>query len=129
MDKLPPRSILIDFDGTVVGHSYPDLGPDLPHAVRVIQRLEGAGHTLILLTMRNGQELLDAEQWFIDRGITIKYVNCNPEFETGSRKVYGNYSIDDHNIAIPLIHNREFHHKPYVDWMVLEEKMERMGLI
>lgn len=126
---ITPKTFLIDFDGTVVGNSYPDVGPDVPNAVKVLKKLQKAGHTLILLTMREGHLLDDAENWFHVHEIEVKYSNCNPEFETGSRKVYGHYSIDDHNIGIPLMLDIETHHKPFVDWYIVEQMLIEKKLL
>ena len=126
---ITPKTFLIDFDGTVAFHDYPQVGGDVPHAVEVLTKLQNAGHTLILLTMREGHLLDDAEEWFHVRGIEIKYSNCNPEFETGSRKVYGNWHIDDHNLGCPMTFDGELHHKPFVDWKKIEEILIEKKLI
>jgi len=111
-----PRQILIDADGTCWFHEYPYIGDPVPGAIEVLKELESAGHTLILHTMRHDELLEEAEEWFLRHDIHITYSNCNPTQETGSRKVYGHISIDDHNLGIPLKYIPENHHKPYVDW-------------
>ena len=44
--------ICVDFDGTIVEHRYPAIGPALPHAFDVLKALQGAGHRLVLFTCR-----------------------------------------------------------------------------
>lgn len=44
--------VFLDFDGTVVEHAYPKIGREVPHAMRVIKRLQEAGHEVILNTYR-----------------------------------------------------------------------------
>jgi hydroxymethylpyrimidine pyrophosphatase-like HAD family hydrolase len=113
------KLISIDFDGTLVENWNPHLGPTVPHAVEVLKKLQNAGHEFILMTMREGHLLDDAEEWARNNEIEFKYIMCNPEYETGSRKVYCHCSVDDKNAFTPLIF--EDGKKPYVDWKKLEE--------
>jgi hypothetical protein len=124
---MEKRKIAVDFDATVVFNDYPYMGGDVPSAVDVLAKLVEAGHELILLTMRADNLLDDAEAWFQANDIPIKYSGCNPEFETGSRKVYAHLYIDDHGACVPLIHNPEEHKKPYVDWEKLEVWLKENG--
>jgi hypothetical protein len=126
--KITPKSICIDCDGTLMFHEYPYLGAEAPHAIRVVKRLKLAGHTLILQTMRHGDLLQDAVKWCESKGIVFDYVNMNPMYETGSRKVYAHAYIDDHNIGIPMI-RRPFDRKPVVDWDELERILEKNGYL
>lgn len=126
--QIPHKTFLIDCDGTVFFNDYPERGGDVPHAVDVLKKLQAAGHTLIAFTMRHDHLLDDAESWFREREIEIKWSNCNPTFETGSRKIYGEI-IDDHAIGIPLIHDQELHHKPFADWLKIEEILIQRGYL
>lgn len=129
MESKVPKVILIDVDGTVIFNDYPHRGADVPHAVEVLKKLQAAGHILIINTMRCDHLLDDAESWFHERDIEISYSNCNPTFETGSRKIYGHISIDDHNLGCPLKYDPELHHKKFVDWERVEEILVKEGLI
>ena len=67
--------IVLDFDGTVVKHSYPAVGADIG-AVPVLECLVRNGHQLILNTMRGrdceGEDLLQpAVDWFAERNIPL----------------------------------------------------------
>jgi hypothetical protein len=121
--------IALDVDGTVVFHEYPYLGESIPNCTKVLKRIIKSGHEIIILTMREGRLLDEAVEWFKNNEIEFKYLNSNPDFETGSRKVYANYYIDDHGIGIPLIYNPEIHQKPFVDWLAIEKILEERGLI
>lgn len=123
------KTFLIDFDGTAVTHDFPEVGTDVPGSVDVLKKMVAAGHRLILHTCRYGKELDDAVKWFTDHGIPITYINCNPEQETGSRKVYSNYSIDDHNIGVPLFYDPFLHKKPFVHWLKVEQLLKEKGLL
>jgi len=121
--------IAIDVDSTIVFNQYPYFGDSVPNVEKVLKRIITAGHEIIILTMRDGRLLDDAVEWFLKNSIPVKYINCNPEFETGSRKVYANLYIDDHNLGIPLIHNYEVHPKPFVDWLAVEKILEAKGYL
>lgn len=122
-----PKTVLLDFDATCVMNESPFVGPEVPNCAKVLKRLLRAGHQIILVTMREGHLLDDALEWFANREIKIKYVNSNPEYETGSRKIYGHLIIDDKACGIPL--NDQEHKKPFVDWDRVEEILIQKGLI
>jgi hypothetical protein len=107
--------IAIDFDGTCVTHAYPDLGDDIG-AVPVIKRMVKCGHHIILFTMRSGEELYDAVEWFRLNDIPLYGVNTNPDQHrwTASPKAYAHLYIDDAALGVPLIHPTVG--RPYVDW-------------
>jgi len=123
------RTFLIDCDGTIVLHDFPHIHAAVPHAIRVIQRMQDFGHTLILYTMRYDEDLTVAQKWLFKNGLYFQYFNHNPDHETGSRKVYGHYTIDDHNLGIKLIHDTSIHHKPFVDWLEIERILEEKELL
>ena len=122
--------IAIDFDGTCVTHEYPEVGKDIG-AVPVLKRLMDAGHKLILNTMRSGNELADAIQWFTDNDLLIYGVNVNPTQKrwTTSPKVYAQLYIDDAALGCPLIMNPDFSNRPYVDWEAVEVYLESGGIL
>ncbi len=108
--------IAVDFDGTCVEHRYPDIGQDVPHAVESLKKLIKMGHDLILYTMRDGEELKQAEKWFENRDIKLYASQKNPQQSswTSSNKCYANKYIDDAAVGCPLI--IPFRGRPYVDW-------------
>lgn len=109
--------IAIDFDGTCVEFGYPSIGREAPHCVEVLHYLLDAGHKLILYTMRDGDELEEAVQWFKDRHIELYGVNENPTQHkwTTSPKVYADVYIDDMALGVPLTSASEGARK-VVDW-------------
>lgn len=123
------RTILLDFDSTVVTNATPFIGEEIDHCVEVLKKLQKAGHQFVLYTMREGHLEDEAMEWFKNRQIEIKYVNCNPEYETGSRKIYGNLTICDHCLGIPLKIDHELSHKPFVDWYKVEELLKEKGYL
>ena len=60
--------IAVDFDGTCVTHEFPNIGKDIG-AVPILKELIKKGHKLILYTMRSGDLLEEAVNWFAYNGI------------------------------------------------------------
>ena len=124
MKKKKDKSltICVDFDGTCVTHEYPLIGQDIG-AVPILQELVNRGHKLILFTMRHGQELKDAENWFKDNNIPLYASQINPsqKFWTKSNKCYANVYLDDAALGCPLIHPEGEDARPYVDWNKVKE--------
>ena len=54
------KIIAVDFDGTIVSHAYPNIGREVPNAIRVLKKLQEQGTQLILWTMRSGDKLDEA---------------------------------------------------------------------
>lgn len=105
----------LDFDGTCVTHEFPQVGRDIgavPHLKRFIEK----GHKIVLNTMRSGDGLADAVEWFKRNDIPLHGINHNPDQDswTTSPKVYANVYIDDAALGVPLI--RDLQSRPYVDW-------------
>lgn len=138
--------ILIDFDGTVVTHDFPNIGRDIG-AVPVLKRLIEKGHKLILFTMRSdienpasdnplivnrsGDYLTQAVKWFKDNGIELYGINTNPTQHrfTTSPKAYGQLNIDDINLGIPLIYNNSISSRLFVNWSIVEKMLEERGIL
>jgi hypothetical protein len=118
--------IAIDFDGTCVTHDYPRVGKDIG-AVPVLKKLTDSGHQLILNTMRSGDELADAIQWFIDNDIPLYGVNENPTQKswTASPKVYAQLYIDDAALGCPLMFDHAVSNRPFVNWELVDQYIDR----
>lgn len=145
----------IDFDGTCVEHQFFKIGKEVPHAVRVMNRLTDEGHRIILWTMRSNMQphqhangtfnsgitcLHAAVNWFIVRKIPLFGINENPDQNwSDSHKQYCNFYIDDAAIGCPLIYPEEYkainqdhnaaHTRPYVDWLKVEQLLEDQGIL
>lgn len=121
--------ICVDFDGTVVTHEFPKIGKDIG-AVPVLKALTEAGHQLILYTMRSGQTLADAANWFRKNEIPLLGVNCNPTQSTWSQspKVFAHLYIDDATLGAPLTVPAEGG-RPHIDWGVAEQWLRQIGAL
>ena len=94
--------IAVVFDGTIVKHKYPDIGKEIPYAIKTLKLFQEKGHKLILWTYRSGKELEKAIEFCEKRGLKFHAVNNNFEGEefdnTYSRKIFADIYIDDRNI-------------------------------
>ena len=108
-------TIGLDVDGTVVTHSYPEMGTSVG-AELVLHDLIKNGHKIVLNTMRSGQYLQNAIDWFAKNNIPLYGANHNPDQKawTDSPKVYADLYIDDAALGAPLIY--PIGGRPYIDW-------------
>jgi len=121
-------AIAVDFDGTIVEHQYPKIGPLVPNAIESLQLYQNAGLKIILNTMRGGKELTEAVDFLKENGIELDGVNrADNQNWTSSPKVYAQFYIDDAAIGVPLI--SEPGKRVYVDWdgvnKILFDRMRR----
>jgi len=117
----------IDFDGTVVEHEFPDIGPEAPGAFEWLRQIQAAGGKLILWTMRSGETLDEAAQFCTERGIKFFGINTNPTQRrwTLSPKAYCELYIDDAAFGCPLVENKRMGGRPYVDWSIVGPEVLR----
>ena len=100
------RFIAVDFDGTITAlDSYPNIGRENPHAIRVIKKLKKDGCKIILNTCRQGKPLQEAVEWVKSKGVELYAVNDNPWATekwggTDCKKVFAHVYIDDRNAFI-----------------------------
>ena len=126
------KIICVDFDGTCVLHEYPKIGAEVPNAVSVLKKLNQNKVKLILWTMRSGEYLREAENWFAERGIELWAVNTNPQQKhwTQSPKAYAPVYIDDAALGCPLTYfPDESGRRPCVDWVEIERLLEEIGYL
>lgn len=134
-------TIAVDFDGTCVTHAFPHVGKEIG-AVKPLRALAANGHKIVLLTMRDHNELSnswnpeehdtleEAVAWFAKNDIPLYGINENPDQTwSGSRKVYADLYIDDAALGIPLRLRTEFSSRPFVDWNKVTYMLYELGLI
>jgi ATP-dependent DNA ligase len=63
-----------------------------------VRKKKADGNKIILWTNRQGKILDKAVEFLKAHDVPIDYINENPEFETGSRKIYADEYIDDRSI-------------------------------
>jgi len=125
------KLVCVDFDGTCVMHEYPLIGADVPEAVRVLKKLNENQVKLILWTIRSGETLQAAVNWFAEREIELWSVNKNPQqrFWSKSPKAYAPAYIDDAAIGCPLVFPADAEQRPYADWLAIEKLLETFGFL
>ncbi len=131
--------IVVDFDGTVVEHKYPEVGHDVPGAVDVLKKLVAQGHQIILWTMRSNESLQDAVNWYKGHNIPLCGINQHPTQKdwTNSPKPYGHHYIDDAAVGCPLTFKTTTGPdgkiiqvgRPYVNWTLIEQALVDKGVL
>lgn len=104
METLLNIKIAVDFDGTIVEHTYPLIGKERLFAFKTLKELQKNGALLILWTFRTGKELDDAVEYCKKNGIEFYAVNSSYPGETFdnsqvSRKIDVDVFIDDKNVG------------------------------
>lgn len=120
-------TIAVDFDGTIVEHRYPAIGPEKPFAIETLKMLIRDRHQLILWSVREGRLLDEAIAWCRERGVEFWAVNRDfPEEditrnENFSRKLRVDLFIDDRNLGgLPdwgTIYRMISEHKSWEDFL------------
>ena len=131
--------IYLDFDGTVVEHYFPEIGVENPHAIKVIARLQAAGHEIVLNTYRadiDVQHVHEALEFIHSfEGIQQPIEKFLPQkleprsFDLDVAKESNQLYIDDIATGIPMRRNIVLEHGMMVDWVELEKKLEEGGII
>lgn len=107
--------IAIDFDGTIVEHKFPSIGPLIPGAKEMINNLCDDGHQIIIWTTRSSYSEIEVVEFLQNSGINYHYINQNAKkfidllqsqpmfgkYEHEPRKIYADIYIDDRSL-LPL---------------------------
>lgn len=102
--------IAVDFDGTIVEHAYPNIGPEVDSAFFWMKRFQEAGAKVMLWTMRgnrgaDGLKLDEAVKYCRDvHNMRFDHVNTfSPQTHwTDSPKLLANIYIDDRGFGCPM---------------------------
>lgn len=98
---LPPKQFTFhafDFDGTIAKNDFPNIGDIIPETVEEINWLWTAlSNVIIIWTCRSGDHENQARSFLIKNNIPFDFINENPFFEMGSRKVFAHVYHDDRN--------------------------------
>ncbi len=124
--------IAVDFDGTIVKHRFPRIGPPIPGAIETLKKLQQECHVLILWTVREDEYLQQAVDYCRNNGLEFYAINSNhPDEVVGvspnySRKLQADIFIDDRNLGgLPswdTIYNM-VHFKQTYEEVILGEKI------
>lgn len=100
--KGPTRFVFhaFDFDGTIVENRFPDIGEPREATIREIRELymqRDLSRVIIIWTCRAKESELLMQEWLEKNDVPYDYINDNPLFRTGSRKIFANVYHDDRN--------------------------------
>lgn len=118
--------LAVDFDGTLVKHRYPKIGEPLEDGIKFLISLQkNHGVKIYLDTMRSDKELQEAVDFCKEKGLEFDSVGPHKSQYrwTNSKKCHADYSIDDRNIACPVLYDEIG--RPYVDWKRLIPEFQK----
>jgi predicted kinase len=87
-----------DFDGTIVENKFPEIGEILSGKADELNRLyEDLSNIIIVWTCRGEDYTNQMRQFLIKNRLPFDFINENPLFDTGSRKIFAHKYYDDRN--------------------------------
>lgn len=115
--------IAIDFDGTIIEPgSYPDIGNELPGAIRAIKDLIDCGYEVNIWTCRGGPYEEEVVEYLHSKGLEVGSFGINEHFEAvkaiypiQSAKIYANVYIDD-----------QAHGVESIDWSIIRNLFKEL---
>ena len=102
LPKFPTNrrlSFAFDYDGTIIDRN----GKPIEKTVEAMKRCYRKGHLVIIWTCRSGRLAADAEATLKKFRIPYHSFNHNPDFNTGSPKMYADLTVDDRAISVSNI--------------------------
>lgn len=91
----------VDFDGTICENEFPKIGKPKEETIDYIKQIKkDPENRVIIWTCRDGESLKEMKTWLDGYNIPYDYINENPEFDTGSPKIYADYYIDDKAVNV-----------------------------
>jgi predicted kinase len=95
------RFYAFDFDGTIVENKFPGIGEILDGTVEKINALyEDLSNIIIIWTCRDKEYTAQMRQFLLKHRIPFDFINENPIFDTGSRKIFAHEYYDDRGKAL-----------------------------
>ena len=92
------RFYAFDFDGTIVQNKFPEIGEIIDGTVdRMNDLYLDFENVIIVWTSRSGEHERLARAFLLKNKIPFDFINENPVFDTGSRKIFAHEYFDDRN--------------------------------
>lgn len=94
----------VDFDGTIVENTYPEIGKLIPFALESLRKLQDQGDIVILWTCRTGEELKAALEFLKVNNFIPDIINDHSQQmkelypDSKPKKIYADIYIDDHDV-------------------------------
>jgi len=94
--------LAVDFDGTIVGHEFPDIGAPIQAVIKHMKEFWNRSlfHRIIIWSCRGGEYESEMREWLIANKIPFDFINENPIISYGSHKIFANEYLDDRNITL-----------------------------
>ena len=90
-----------DFDGTIVQNKFPEIGEIIDGTVKRMNDIYyDLENIIIVWTSRSGEYERLARAFLLKNKIPFDFINENPLFDTGSRKIFAHEYIDDRNVGL-----------------------------
>lgn len=87
-----------DFDGTLVENKFPEIGEIIKGRVDELNKIyEDLSNIIIIWSCRSGDYEREMRKFIIENKIPFDFINKNPIFNTGSRKIFAHKYYDDRN--------------------------------
>jgi len=91
-----------DFDGVIVENRFPEFGDIIDQNVELLRRLWSDYSNLIIVwSCRSGDYSAQMRHFMIEHGIPFDFINENPTWEPGGRKLFAHHYYDDRNEIVP----------------------------
>ena len=98
------KTLAVDFDGTLFeSDEFPKFGKPKQKVIDYVKKRKAAGDTIILWTCRNGESLAAAKKALKEQEVPIDHYNENPDFSTGSPKIYADEYLDDRAVNVEKV--------------------------
>jgi len=99
---IPPEQYkfhAFDFDGTIVNNKFPEIGELIDATVETMNNLyQDFKNIIIIWTCRSGDYEFSMREFLLKNQIPFDFINENPIFETGCRKIFAHEYYDDRNV-------------------------------
>ena len=99
--NIPPlkyKSYAFGFDGTIVSDDFPKIGDCNERHIAYMRALwKDLSNIIIIWTYRGSDYINQMKEFLIKNKIPFDFINKNPVFDTGSRKIFAHEYFDDRN--------------------------------
>lgn len=87
-----------DFDGTITQNYFPDIGPVINETIAKMKDLwKSLENIIIIWTCRSGDYENKMRAFLLENKTPFHFINENPMFSTGSKKIFAHEYYDDRN--------------------------------
>ena len=94
--------LAVDFDGTIVGHEFPDIGAPIQATIDFMNEFwkKSIWNRIIIWSCRSGEYEHLMREWLIKNRVPFDWINKNPIVDLGGNKIFANQYLDDRNLLM-----------------------------